>query len=317
MQPHQGILRRYGEFLPLTAETPLLSLGEGDTPLVPSSHLIDELGCASLHFKLEGCNPTGLLQGPRDGAGDGESGRSGLPRRPLRVDGQYLRFGRRLRARAACRRSCLVPASYVALGKLAQAMIYGARVVVVDGNFDEALEVVRALAERHPLTIVNSINPFRLEGQKTAAFEVCDALGDAPDILAIPVGNAGNITAYWRGFKEFHAAGRSTGLPRMYGFEARAPLPSCAGKSCPLRKPSPRPSVLAIPPTGTTPFGPATNRAGSSTASQTRRFSPRTRCWPTARASSVSRPRRLPSPGSADSSRRAISISTGKQSSVS
>jgi len=122
-----------------------------------------------------------------------------------------------------------VPASYVALGKLAQAMIYGARVIVIQGNFDQALALVRELAARHPLTIVNSINPYRLEGQKTAAFEICDALGDAPDILAIPVGNAGNITAYWRGFREYYAAGRSSRLPRLLGFEAEGAAPIVRG----------------------------------------------------------------------------------------
>ena len=229
MQPHQGILRRYGEFLPLAASTPLFSLGEGDTPLVPSTRLVDELGCASLHFKLEGCNPTGSFKDRGMVLAMAKAVEAGCRAVLCASTGNTSASAAAYAARAHLPAIVLVPASYVALGKLAQAMIYGARVVVVDGNFDQALEVVRALAERHPLTIVNSINPFRLEGQKTAAFEVCDVLGDAPDILAIPVGNAGNISAYWRGFKEYRAAGRSTRLPRMVGFEAAGAAPIVRG----------------------------------------------------------------------------------------
>jgi len=230
VQPHLGILRRYGEFLPLTPATPLFSLGEGDTPLVASTRLVDELGCASLHFKLEGCNPTGSFKDRGMVLAMAKAVEAGCRAVLCASTGNTSASAAAYAARAHLPAIVLVPASYVALGKLAQAMIYGARVVVVDGNFDQALEVVRALAERHPLTIVNSINPFRLEGQKTAAFEVCDVLGDAPDILAIPVGNAGNISAYWRGFTEYHAAGRTTRLPRMLGFEAAGAAPIVRGE---------------------------------------------------------------------------------------
>jgi threonine synthase len=228
--PHQGILQRYREFLPLTEATPALSLGEGDTPLVASTRVIEELGCASLHFKLEGCNPTGSFKDRGMVLAMAKAIEGGCRAVLCASTGNTSASAAAYAARSRLPAIVLVPASYVALGKLAQAMIYGARVVVVDGNFDQALEIVRQLATRHPLTIVNSINPFRLEGQKTAAFEVCDVLGDAPDILAIPVGNAGNISAYWRGFQEYHAAGRSTRLPRMLGFEADGAAPIVRGE---------------------------------------------------------------------------------------
>jgi threonine synthase len=227
--PHQGILQRYGAYLPLTDATPRLSLGEGDTPLVASTRLLGELGCASLHFKLEGCNPTGSFKDRGMVLAMAKAIEAGCQAVLCASTGNTSASAAAYAARAGLPAIVLVPASYVALGKLAQAMIYGARVVVVDGNFDQALEVVRTLADRHPLTIVNSINPFRLEGQKTAAFEVCDVLGDAPDVLAIPVGNAGNITAYWRGFKQYHQAGRSTKRPRMLGFEAAGAAPIVRG----------------------------------------------------------------------------------------
>jgi threonine synthase len=197
---------------------------------VASTRLVGELGCASLHFKLEGCNPTGSFKDRGMVLAMAKAAEAGCRAVLCASTGNTSASAAAYAARANLPAIVLVPASYVALGKLAQAMIYGARVVVVDGNFDEALDVVRALAERHPLTIVNSINPFRLEGQKTAAFEVCDVLGDAPDYLAIPVGNAGNISAYWRGFQEYHAAGRSTRLPRMLGFEATGAAPIVRGE---------------------------------------------------------------------------------------
>jgi threonine synthase len=229
MNAHAGILRRYGPFLPLTESTPLLSLGEGDTPLVASTRLVDELGCAALHFKLEGCNPTGSFKDRGMVLAMAKALESGCRAVLCASTGNTSASAAAYAARAGIPAIVLVPASYVALGKLAQAIIYGARVLVVQGNFDQALVVVRELATRHPLTIVNSINPFRLEGQKTAAFEVCDVLGDAPHVLAIPVGNAGNITAYWRGFQEYHAAGRTTRLPRMLGFEAEGAAPIVRG----------------------------------------------------------------------------------------
>jgi len=227
---HAGILRRYGAYLPITEATPLISLGEGDTPLVPSTRIARELGCAALYFKLEGCNPTGSFKDRGMVLAIAKALEEGSRAVLCASTGNTSAAAAAYAARANLEAVVLVPASYVALGKLAQAMIYGARVVVVDGNFDQALDIVRELAVRHPLTIVNSINPYRLEGQKTAAFEVCDVLGDAPHVLAIPVGNAGNITAYWRGFREYHALGRATRLPRMLGFEAAGAAPIVRGE---------------------------------------------------------------------------------------
>jgi threonine synthase len=217
---HAGVLHRYREYLPVTEATPLLSLGEGDTPLVSSTRLAAELGCAALYFKLEGCNPTGSFKDRGMVMAMAKALEAGARAVLCASTGNTSAAAAAYAARAGLPAIVLVPASYVALGKLAQATIYGARLVIVDGNFDEALAIVRELAARHPLTIVNSINPHRLEGQKTAAFEVCDTLGDAPDVLAIPVGNAGNITAYWRGFREYQAVGRTSRTPRMLGFEA-------------------------------------------------------------------------------------------------
>jgi threonine synthase len=217
---HEGILSRYHEFLPLTEATPLLSLGEGDTPLVRSTRIGPALGLEALYFKLEGCNPTGSFKDRGMVMAMAKALEEGARAVLCASTGNTSASAAAYAARAGIPAVVLVPASYVALGKLAQALIYGARLVVIDGNFDQALAIVRELAERHPLTIVNSINPYRLEGQKTGAFEVCDVLGDAPDFLAIPVGNAGNITAYWRGFVEYHRAGRAARRPRMLGFEA-------------------------------------------------------------------------------------------------
>jgi threonine synthase len=217
---HAGVLHHYRDYLPITEATPLLSLGEGDTPLVASTHLAAELGCAALYFKLEGCNPTGSFKDRGMVMAMAKALEAGARAVLCASTGNTSAAAAAYAARAGLPAIVLVPASYVALGKLAQATIYGARLVVVEGNFDEALAIVRELAARHPLTVVNSINPYRLEGQKTAAFEVCDVLGDAPDVLAIPVGNAGNITAYWRGFREYQEAGRTTRAPRMMGFEA-------------------------------------------------------------------------------------------------
>jgi len=217
---HAGVLHRYREFLPVTDATPLLSLGEGDTPLVASTRLVADLGCAALYFKLEGCNPTGSFKDRGMVMAMAKALEEGARAVLCASTGNTSASAAAYAARARLPAVVLVPASYVALGKLAQALIYGARLVVIDGNFDQALAIVRELAARQPLTIVNSINPYRLEGQKTGAFEVCDVLGDAPDVLAIPVGNAGNITAYWRGFREYYEAGRTTRLPRMLGFEA-------------------------------------------------------------------------------------------------
>ncbi len=227
---HIGVLYRYRELLPVNERTPLLTLGEGDTPLVRSPKLEDELGASEVYLKLEGCNPTGSFKDRGMVMAIAKALEAGSRAVICASTGNTSASAAAYAARAGLEAIVLVPEKYVALGKLAQAIIYGARVVMVDGNFDDALRLVRDLAERYPVTLVNSVNPFRLQGQKTAAFEVCDSLGDAPDILAIPVGNAGNISAYWMGFKEYHERGRSSKLPRMVGFEAEGAAPIVRGE---------------------------------------------------------------------------------------
>ncbi|MCL4369398.1 MAG: threonine synthase [Chloroflexi bacterium] len=228
--PHIGVLNRYRELLPVTEQTPLLTLGEGDTPLVRSPKLEDLLGCKELYLKLEGCNPTGSFKDRGMVMAIAKALEAGSHAVICASTGNTSAAAAAYAARAGLEAIVLVPEHYVALGKLAQAIIYGARVVMVDGNFDDALRLVRELSERHPVTLVNSVNPYRLQGQKTAAFELCDSLGDAPDILAIPVGNAGNISAYWMGFKEYHQRGKSSKLPRMVGFEAEGAAPIVRGE---------------------------------------------------------------------------------------
>ena len=224
-----GVLRTYKELLPLTDATPMLTLGEGDTPLVKSNRLGKELGCTELYFKLEGCNPTGSFK---------DRGMVVAIAKALEEESKAVMCastGNTSASAAAYSAYCdlpalvLIPKGEVAMGKLAQAMAYGARIIMVNGNFDAALNLVREFTGKHQVTLVNSVNPHRLEGQKTAAFEVVDALGDAPDYLFIPVGNAGNITAYWKGFREYHSLGRSTRLPRMMGFQAEGAAPIVRG----------------------------------------------------------------------------------------
>ncbi|MSQ24140.1 MAG: threonine synthase [Chloroflexi bacterium] len=222
---HPGLLEKYGEYLPITDKTPMLSLGEGRTPLVRSKFFQQELGAAAVYFKLEGANPTGSFKDRGMVLTMAKAIEAGSKAVICASTGNTSASAAAYAARAGVTAVVIVPEGYVALGKLAQAMVYGARVIMVRGNFDEALAIVRALSEAHPVTVVNSINRFRLEGQKTAAFEICDDLGDAPDYLAIPVGNAGNISAYWMGFLQYQAAGRATRTPHLLGFEAAGAAP--------------------------------------------------------------------------------------------
>ena len=239
-----GVLRAYKEFLPITDATPLISLGEGDTPLVKSNRLGKELGCSELYFKLEGCNPTGSFK---------DRGMVVAIAKALEEGSTAVMCastGNTSASAAAYGASCdlpayvLIPKGEVAMGKLAQAMAYGAKILMVNGNFDSALFLVRSFTTKHPVTLVNSLNPHRLEGQKTAAFEIVDVLGDAPDYLFIPVGNAGNITAYWRGFQEYYDAGYSRKLPRMMGFQAEGAAPIVRGE--PIANPQTIASAIRI-----------------------------------------------------------------------
>ena len=224
-----GVLHKYGEFLPLTAATPLFSLGEGDTPLVQSRRLGPDLGCAELYFKLEGCNPTGSFKDRGMVVTMAKALENGATGVMCASTGNTSASAAAYSAYCGLSAFVIIPKGEVALGKLAQAMAYGAKIIMVDGNFDAALALAREFTDQHPITLVNSVNPHRLEGQKTAAFEVSDVLGDAPDYLFIPVGNAGNITAYWKGFVEYHDLGRIRTLPRMMGFQAAGAAPIVAG----------------------------------------------------------------------------------------
>ena len=215
-----GVLERYREYLPITDKTPIFTLGEGDTPLVKSESVADEVGCDELYFKLESCNPTGSFKDRGMVVAVAKALEEGGDTIVCASTGNTSASAAAYGARCGLSTVIVVPSKYVARGKLAQAITYGARIMLIDGGFDDALRIVRELAAKHPVVLVNSINPYRLEGQKTAAFEIIEDLGGAPDHLFIPVGNAGNITAYWMGFQEAHRMEWIGAPPKMMGFEA-------------------------------------------------------------------------------------------------
>ncbi|MFA4835997.1 MAG: threonine synthase [Dehalococcoidia bacterium] len=217
--PVTCLIEKYRNFLPVTSDTPILTIGEGNTPLVASRKLGKELGC-ELYFKLEGCNPTGSFKDRGMVMAVAKAVEAGSKAIACASTGNTSASAAAYGARFGMKVFVLVPKGNIALGKLAQAMIFGARVISVDGNFDQALKMVRTITDRNPITLVNSVNPFRIEGQKTSAFEIVDVLGQAPDYLFLPLGNAGNTTAYWKGFVEYHKAGRSKSRPKMMAFEA-------------------------------------------------------------------------------------------------
>ncbi|SFA51743.1 threonine synthase [Parageobacillus thermantarcticus] len=214
----KGLLHAYREFLPINENTPMISLNEGNTPLIPLPRLSEKLG-VELYVKVEGANPTGSFKDRGMVMAVAKAKEAGSHTIICASTGNTSASAAAYAARAGLRCIVVIPNGKIAMGKLAQAVMYGAEIFAIEGNFDEALKMVRRLSDMAPITLVNSVNPYRIEGQKTAAFEICDQLGKAPDVLAIPVGNAGNITAYWKGFKEYHAA-KQTGLPQMRGFEA-------------------------------------------------------------------------------------------------
>src|SRR5690625_3726809 len=214
-----GLLKHYESYLPITENTPALTLHEGNTPLIYFPHLSNKLGI-ELYGKIEGVNPTGSFKDRGMVMAVAKAAEEGSKVVICASTGNTSASAAAYAAKAGLKAIIVIPKGKVALGKLAQAMMYGAEIVEIDGNFDDALEAVKKISENSPITLVNSVNPYRLEGQKTAAFEICDQLGgQAPDILAIPVGNAGNISAYWKGFKEYNES-KQTGLPTIFGFEA-------------------------------------------------------------------------------------------------
>ncbi len=226
----QGVLTRYRDFLPITTDTPLITLGEGDTPLVRSRTLEKELGCGELYFKLEGCNPTGSFKDRGMVVAVAKAVESGSSSIICASTGNTSASAAAFGARFGLKTIVIIPKGKIAMGKLAQAIAYDATIIAINGNFDQALQIVRSLTEKYPITLVNSINPNRIEGQKTAAFEIVDSLGNAPDYVFIPVGNAGNITAYWKGFVEYYRIGKASYAPKMMGFQAAGAAPIVLGK---------------------------------------------------------------------------------------
>ncbi|QQK77509.1 threonine synthase [Salicibibacter cibarius] len=218
MSPNKGILHSYKNYLPVTSATPLLTLHEGDTPLIHLPALSEEWG-VNVHVKTEGVNPTGSFKDRGMVMAVAKAKEAGSKAIICASTGNTSAAAAAYGSRAGLRTIVVIPEGKVALGKLAQASMYGAEVFEIEGNFDEALDMVRDVSEKEDVTLVNSVNPYRVEGQKTGAFEICDALGKAPDVLCIPVGNAGNITSYGKGFKEYDEA-NGTGRPQLFGFEA-------------------------------------------------------------------------------------------------
>jgi threonine synthase len=228
-EPREGVLSRYRDFLPLGHDAPDISLGEGSTPLVRSKRIESRFDGLQLYFKLESLNPTGSFKDRGMVVAVARAIKEGATSILCASTGNTSASAAAYAARANLRAAVLVPRGRIAPGKLAQAVVYGARIISVDGNFDQALDIARELVRTRPITLVNSVNPFRIEGQKTAAFEIADDLGDAPNILAIPVGNAGNITAYWKGFVEYSQREHASRRPRMLGFQAAGAAPIVRG----------------------------------------------------------------------------------------
>lgn len=218
---YQGLINRYREYLPVTDTTPVVTLNEGNTPLIKADNLAKKIGLdANIYLKFDGCNPTGSFKDRGMTMAVTKAKEAGSHAIICASTGNTSASAAAYGAKAGLRTLVLIPDGYIALGKLSQAMMYGAEIIAIQGNFDKALEFVRKISDEYPITLVNSVNPYRIEGQKTAAFEVCDALGKAPEYHFIPVGNAGNITAYWKGYKEYHSLGKIKELPMMMGYEA-------------------------------------------------------------------------------------------------
>lgn len=236
MELWHGLIEHYRDFLPVSDKTPVISLLEGNTPLINASHIDDLIReKITLYFKYEGANPSGSFKDRGMTMAISKAAEDNATAVICASTGNTSAAAAAYAARAGIKTIVLIPEGKIAMGKLAQAMIHGALVLQIDGNFDEALNIVKALVKKHPITLVNSINPFRIEGQKTAAFEVCDQLGKAPVYHALPVGNAGNITAYWKGYNEYKDHGRIDSLPKMLGFQAAGAAPIVNG--APVKNP--------------------------------------------------------------------------------
>jgi threonine synthase len=228
--PWPGLIRRYAEHLPVTEATPVVTLLEGNTPLIPVPNFVAAIGGNfSLYLKYEAMNPTCSFKDRGMTMAVSKAAERGAQVVICASTGNTSASAAAYAARAKMKCVVLLPNGKIALGKLAQALMYGATTISIEGNFDDALRIVRELGETGKVEVVNSVNPVRIEGQKTAAFEICDQLGDAPDFHFLPVGNAGNITAYWKGYREYHAAEKSDTLPRMFGWQAAGAAPIVDG----------------------------------------------------------------------------------------
>ena len=233
---YNGIIDKYREYLPVTDETPIVTLLEGNTPLIPSESLSSMLGQGfEVFLKYEGLNPTGSFKDRGMTMAVSKAVEAGSKAVMCASTGNTSASAAAFAARSGIKCIVLIPKGVIALGKLAQALIHGAQVIAIDGNFDDALDLVKNITDNNPITLVNSLNPFRIEGQKTGSFEICDELDDAPDFQCMPVGNAGNITAYWKGYKEYKDKGKSNKLPRMCGFQAAGSAPIVYGS--PIKNP--------------------------------------------------------------------------------
>jgi len=229
-QGWRGLIETYRPYLPVSAQTPVVTLHEGNTPLIPAPAIAAQIGKqVEVFVKYDGLNPTGSFKDRGMTMAISKAKEAGAQAVVCASTGNTSASAAAYARRGGMRAFVLIPDGYVALGKLAQALLYGAEVLAIQGNFDQALQIVRDAAEHYPITLVNSVNPYRLEGQKTGAFEIVDALGDAPDWLCIPVGNAGNISAYWMGFCQYHQVGKCRQLPRMMGFQAAGAAPLVHG----------------------------------------------------------------------------------------
>lgn len=228
---YQGVIHKYREFLPVTDKTPIITLLEGNTPLIRANNIQHDLGIdAEIYFKHEGLNPTGSFKDRGMCMAVSKAAEEGSKIIMCASTGNTSASAAAFAARSNMRCVVLVEGGGIALGKLAQAMIQGANVIEIEGNFDTALDIVKQITDNFPITLVNSLNPFRIEGQKTASFEVVDQLGRTPDYHFLPVGNAGNITAYWKGYKEYHNHGKIDRLPKMMGWQAEGASPIVHGK---------------------------------------------------------------------------------------
>ncbi len=233
---YRGVIEKYRKYLPVTNKTPVITLLEGNTPLIYAQHLSKLIGKNfEVYLKYEGLNPTGSFKDRGMTLAISKACEEGSTAVMCASTGNTSASAAAYAARAGIKCIVLIPSGAIALGKLSQALIHGAQVLAVNGNFDDALELVRKITDEYPITLVNSLNPYRIEGQKTASFEVCDCLGEAPDFQVMPVGNAGNITAYWKGYKEYKQRGKIKNLPKMLGFQAEGAAPIVRGY--PIKEP--------------------------------------------------------------------------------